>query len=302
VTSRRILYGRPDKRERRTKARVEQLDEQILEVLELDHPQSVRHVFYRMTNPRLPEPVEKSERGYTHVQSRLKLLRLNGRVPYGWITDATRRGYFVDTYRSASDFIANVAGFYRTDLWAQVDVYLEVWCESRSIAGVIQPDCKELAVALYPTAGFSSITLPYEAAQEISSVVEETGKRVVILYIGDYDPAGVLIDLDIENKLRQHLADAGIYDIDFRRIAINEGQIPLYDLPTKPRKTTDRRAPHVISTVEAEAMPAAILRHLLREQVEALLPPRALAVAKVAEESEREYLLNMAQRLSRRGR
>jgi hypothetical protein len=49
-------------------------------------------------------------------------------------------------------------------------------------------------------------------------------------------------------------------------------------------------------------MPAAILRHLLREQVEALLPPRALAVAKVAEESEREYLLNMAQRLNKRGR
>jgi hypothetical protein len=51
-------------RERRINARIEQLDEQILAVLREDNPQSVRHVFYRMTDPRLPEPVEKTERGY----------------------------------------------------------------------------------------------------------------------------------------------------------------------------------------------------------------------------------------------
>ena len=42
------------KRERRTRARVDQLDAQIIAVLKEDHPQSVRHVFYRMTDPRLP--------------------------------------------------------------------------------------------------------------------------------------------------------------------------------------------------------------------------------------------------------
>jgi hypothetical protein len=55
---------------RRTRPEVEQLDRQICEVLEEDHPQSVRHIFYRMTDPRLPEPVEKSDRGYRHVQDR----------------------------------------------------------------------------------------------------------------------------------------------------------------------------------------------------------------------------------------
>ena len=33
----------------------------VYQVLAEDHPQSVRHVFYRMTDPRLSEPVEKSE-------------------------------------------------------------------------------------------------------------------------------------------------------------------------------------------------------------------------------------------------
>jgi hypothetical protein len=39
------------KRRRRTKGEVEQLERQILDVLEEDHPESIRHVFYRMTNP-----------------------------------------------------------------------------------------------------------------------------------------------------------------------------------------------------------------------------------------------------------
>jgi hypothetical protein len=93
-----------------SKAQVEQLDDQFVAVLDSDHPQSVRHIFYRMTDPRLPEPVEKSQDGYRHVQHRITQLRRAGRVPYRWITDATRRGYHVATYSDAGEFLASVCG------------------------------------------------------------------------------------------------------------------------------------------------------------------------------------------------
>jgi hypothetical protein len=282
--------ARTIKRERRSQARIEQLDSQILDVLRVDHPQSVRHVFYRMTDPRLPEPVEKSERGYRHVQDRCVKLRRSGRLQYGWITDATRRGYFTRTYSGAGEFLRSVAGLYRADLWSQSEWRCEVWVESRSIAGVIERDCRELAVSLYPAGGFSSITLAYEAAESLNA--EEDGRPVRILYVGDYDPAGVLIDVALERELRQHL-DASI-ELDFRRIAITEEQIRSLNLPTKPRKESDRRALHVASTVEAEAMPARTMRQLLRKEIEALLPEGALAVAKVAEQEERNILQFLA--------
>ncbi len=274
------------KRDRRTAARIEMLDEQILDVLREDHPQSVRHVFYRMTNPRLAEPVEKSERGYRHVQDRIVKLRRAGRLPFGWITDATRRGYHTATYANATDFIRRVSGFYRADLWRQSEFYCEVWCESRSIAGVIEADCRELAVSLYPAGGFSSLTLAYQAASSINH--EAAGKPAVIFYIGDYDPAGVLIDVALERELREHL-DPSVC-LQFDRIAISEWQIAEYDLPTKPRKETDRRAQHIRETVEAEAMPAADLRAILRLNIESLLPPQALEIARAAEASERSFL------------
>lgn len=287
----KIYRARTIKRERRTQARLDQLDDQILDVLAEDHPQSVRHVFYRMTNPRLPEPVEKTDRGYRHVQDRMVKLRRAKRLPFGWITDATRRGYHTPTYRDEADFLRSMAGLYRADLWKQSDFYCEVWTESRSIAGVIEDDCRELAVSLYPAGGFSSITLAYQSAEAINHYAD--GRPVVIFYIGDYDPAGVLIDVALERELREHLS-AGI-DLRFQRIAITPEQIETLDLPTKPRKATDRRALHIRETVEAEAMPAGILRDLLRANIENLLPERALAVAQIEEQSARDYFDRLAE-------
>jgi hypothetical protein len=52
-----------DKRRRRTRSECQLLRDQIASVLQDDHPQSVRHVFHRMTDLRLQAPVEKSDRG-----------------------------------------------------------------------------------------------------------------------------------------------------------------------------------------------------------------------------------------------
>lgn len=278
------------KRIRRADAQLEQLDAQIIAVLKEDHPQSVRHVFYRMTDPRLSESVEKSDRGYRHVQDRCVKLRRAGRVPYNWFADLSRRGYFVNTFAGASDFVTRMKGLYRADLWQHADTRCEVWAESRSIASVILADCNELAVDLYPCGGFSNLSFIHEAAESVNNSGDD--RPLQVFYIGDYDAAGVLMDVSLQRELREHLRP----DIErrFERIGINADQIEQYDLPTKPRKESDRRSQHIDCAVEAESMPAKILRCILRDKVEALLPENALAVAKVAEQSEREHLDFMA--------
>jgi hypothetical protein len=244
-------------------------------------------------------------------------MRREGKVPYGWISDATRRGHFTYTYRNGADFLTRHIGLYRQDLWADAPVRCEVWCESRSIAGVIVDLCRELAVDLFPCGGFSSITFAYEAADAI----RDGGNRPVeIIYIGDYDPAGVLIDKSLEAELRHHLRGDDLtaedlrlaaeamccpdrvpeIELRFTRLAITPEQILEHDLPTKPRKASDKRALDVEHTVEAEAMPAATLRALLRAEVEALLPAGALEVARVAERSEREHLRRWARLMTER--
>lgn len=281
-------------RHRRTKAELETLDRQIFDVLREDHPQSVRHVFYRMTDPRLGLPVPKSEAGYKLVQRQCLKLRRAGRISYGWISDTTRRGYHVNTFDGPGDFIERFAGLYRARLWDEDTPHVEVWCESRSLAGVLQSTCAELAVSLYPAGGFTSATLAYVAALEIDAADRD---EAVVLYVGDYDPAGVLIDKSIEAELRSHLATP----LTVRRLAINPEQIEAFDLPTKPRKAGERRRPDIQATVEAEAMPANVMRRLVREAVEAYLPAGALEATRVAEESERHGLRLLGQHIEAAG-
>ena len=281
-------------RKRSTKAQQATLDAQILDVLREDHPQSVRHVFYRLTDPRLAEPVDKSDAGYNRVQRRCLALRRAGRVPYGWISDATRRGYHVSTFAGPGEFVRRFAGLYRAQLWTKDLPHVEVWVESRSLAGVLQSDCKELAVSLYPAGGFASATLTYEAAQHISA----SGRsHAVVLYVGDYDPAGLLIDQAIERELNKHLR----IRLFFHRLAITESQIETLGLPTKPRQAGDRRRLDIAETVEAEAMPAAVMRRIVRDRIQGYLPAAALANAKVAEESEREGLRALGHAIDENG-
>lgn len=287
-----IYQARPIKRHRSTQADLATLDGQLVTALELDYPQSVRHLFYLMTNPRLAVPVPKTDAGYALVQRRCVLLRERGAVAYDRIADATRRGYFVNTYSNAADFIRNQARFYRADLWREADYRCEVWVESRSLAGVVLDVCEDLGVSLYPAAGFASLSFIYAAAEIINAA--DDGRPLIVFYIGDYDPAGVLIDRAIEEGLRKHLR-LGV-DMQFIRLGITPEQVASYDLPTKPRKDGDRRAREVAYTVEAEAMPAHTLRELLRASVESLLPAHAIRAAAIEEAQQRHYLHVMATR------
>ena len=298
------------KRIRRTNDELVALDNQIVKVLEKCHPQSVRHVFYLMTDTRMPASVPKTDKGQGNgdgvVQRRLSKMRENERIPFDWIVDFTRRGYHVFTYDSAADFLRRTASTYRANVWVQAVSYVEVWAESRSIAGVIEALCEELAVSLYPAGGFTSHSLVHDCAGNIKNrlkdnttekgfaatfkaAIKEGGKPINVIYIGDFDPSGVLIDRDIEKRLRRHLEDDGDR-LTFHRIAITEEQVEEYGLPKKPRKGKEKRSREILWTVEAEALPVPILLQLLREKVESFLPSGALLVAKAAEESEKRQL------------
>ena len=61
--------------------------------------------------------------------------------------------------------------------------------------------------------------------------------------------------------------------------------------PAGPRSPGDRRSQHLTETVEAEAMPAHVLRHLLHE--------RALKVARIEEEAARAHVDRMAEMFGR---
>jgi len=290
-----VLIGVPNKQQRvrRIKAEIDRLWFAMAEELAEHHPQSVRHVYYRMV---VRDLVAKTEAGYDTVQTQLVKMRRCGLVPYDWITDGTRWARRVKTYGSPADAIAEVARYYRRNLWDQTPVYVEAWCESDSIAGVIVDVTAEYSVPLFPAKGFSSLGFLYPSARGL--VHAANGRPAHILYIGDWDPSGKVIPEKIEVELRTHAPEV---EIHFQRLAVNPDQIETLNLPSRPAKVSDSRTKSFSGeTVEAEAVPVGVMQAIVREAIEEFIEPRLLEAVEVAEESEREVLHRWAKQVGAR--
>ena len=141
------------KAERSTKADLAARDASIIEILQEDHPQSVRRLFYRMTDPSIPGHVEKTESGYRRIHDRAVKLRLSGAIPYGWIADHGRSAYWHEGFDGVADFMRSYQSLYRRSLWQDAGERVEVWCEARSMTGVLNPVARNTRFPCSPLAG-----------------------------------------------------------------------------------------------------------------------------------------------------
>ena len=259
---------------------METLRTAIYAVAESDRPVSIRHIFYRMVTQDL---VEKSDKGYQQLQKATVEMRDSGALPYSWIEDSSRQAYWNTGYAGVENFAEVAASIYRRDYWESTDTLVEVWCESRSLAGVLGQVCREYVVPLFPSGGFASLSFLYQAAAHIQ---ESDRAHAVILYVGDYDQAGVLIDKAIEGRLRDFLDGWG-GELTFHRLAVNDNQIDTMGLPTRPPKRSDTRSPEVTRAVEAEAIPAPAMRGIVSAALQDLIPERVLRQERMVEKQER---------------
>ena len=271
------------KRFRRTKDAIRTISDAIVQLLEGDHPQTVRQVFYALTVRGI---IAKHETEYHRTAIRLLVkLREEGTVPFEYLADNTRWQRKPSAFTGIADALDNFAQAYRRDLWAASPVYVEVWCEKDALSGVLYEETKVYDVPLMVARGYSSLTFLHSAAEAI----EANGKPAYIYHFGDLDPSGQDAARDIEAKLRRYAPDA---EIHFERVAVTRQQADDWNLPTRPTKQTDTRAKKFNgASVELDSIPAAQLRGLVRDCIEKHVDKHQLEILRTAEKSERELLL-----------
>jgi hypothetical protein len=138
---------------------------------------------------------------------------------------------------------------YNRSLWDNQDNWPEVWVEKDAVLGVIEQTCINNDVTHFACRGYTSASGLWSAAQRIEKQLKD-GKLVTILHLGDHDPSGLHMTLDIERRLREFMehdmgSDRLSYLVEdcFRveRIALNMNQIESMDLVPNPAKETDAR-------------------------------------------------------------
>ena len=282
MTSIESLYqASPISRRRSTKAEVRRRRDRLYDIVEAMEPMTVRQVFYQAT---VRDIVEKSESGYTKVQTDLVLLRKAGVLPYGWLTDSTRWQRKPRTFNGVQEALDATAALYRKSLWADADSYVEIWLEKDALAGVILPVTAMYDVPLMVARGYASLSFLHSAAECISDL----DVPAHIYHLGDFDPSGVDAGIKIELTLREMAPEA---EIQFERLAVTPGQIAKWDLPTRPTKASDTRAKSFGEvSVELDAIEPDALREIVRKAIERHLPAERFEVLKAAEASERELI------------
>jgi len=314
----RTSYGASTvRRSRRTSAELEVIDQAIITAVEEDSPVTLRGVFYRAESA---GAVEKTEAGYRLVGRELLKLRRARRVSYADITDGTRWITKPDTWTGLDQMLNDATASYRRALWHDQDTEVQVFTEKDAISGVILPVTEQWDVPLGVLRGYASESFSWSVADSIRAAGRR-GKTVWLYQLGDHDPSG----LDAWRSFRERVCGflgphtAEIEDADtlapgllyypfpvgaddsdpvayvwFDRLAVTEEQIEEWGLPTRPTKQSDPRSTGFGGgSTEVDAIRAPILRQLVEDAITQHIDPEALAVVRVAEQSERELLTRM---------
>lgn len=242
-------------------------------------PMTVRQVYYALVSM---GAIHKTEAAYNRVCYHLLKLRRLGVVPYEFIADNTRWMRKPNTYQGLDQFLEITKQAYRRMLWADQDVYLEVWIEKDALAGVFYDVTGPWDVPLMVTRGYPSESFLYEAAEALKG----HDKPTHIYYFGDYDPSGQNIAETTAEKLRGFGAI-----FTFHNYAVTPAQIREMNLPTRPTKRSDSRSKDWNGgSVELDAIPPKKLRVMVKGVITGWIDPEIYQRTREAEALERETL------------
>jgi hypothetical protein len=101
------------------------------------------------------------------------------------------------------DWVGRAHNSYKPiSFWKDQNVFLQMLVEKIDLKSLFDPICREFFVPLANGRGWSDLNLRWAALRRMREHVA-TGRRCVVLYCGDHDPAG----LNISSTLRKNFAE-----------------------------------------------------------------------------------------------
>ena len=108
---------------------------------------------------------------------------------------------------------------------------VEVWIEKSTMNDVLVPVCRDQDVNLLAGTGFQSIT----AAISLLRRAEQHDKPAHVIYISDFDPAGVVMPVSIARQAQFWADQLGIdTPLTLHPLALTRQQVDTYSLPRVP--------------------------------------------------------------------
>lgn len=257
----------------------------VLEEYREQLPLTCRQIFYRLVG-RFSYP--KDERAYRRLTEMLGLARRGRVIPFDAIRDDGAAVVRPALWETSDDWLSAVvqqASRVRLSPWQRQSRYVEVICEAGGMVPMLARVADRFGVTVRSGGGFDSITAKHDLAQHFAA----QGKPVIVLHIGDFDPSGEALWMNLSEDVSAFCRSLGA-DLYVERLAVTPRQQQQYSLPTAPAKPKDVKNRASMwdadaETVQAEALPPDLLQMLLEGALEKWIDQDALA-ATLEEEAE----------------
>jgi hypothetical protein len=151
--------------------------------------------------------------------------------------------------------------------------HVEIWVEKSTMNDILEPLARQYDINLvYGVGEMSEVH-----CRQLVRRAQESERPVRILYISDFDPAGMSMPVAVARKIefvvRKEYLDV---DIQLRPVALMAAQVRQYHLPRTPIKETERRGSRFeerfgegATELDAlEALHPGVLRQILETEIE----------------------------------
>lgn len=210
----------------------------VLKDIEKYKPLTLRQIYYQMVEKGF---IPNKQTEYQMLSTLLTNARYDGFIDWDIMEDRSRRyinlrGY-ADTETFIRDTVQNWLNCYDRDLMQTQDKYIEIWTEKDALSTLFERVARQYTISVVVCRGFNSSTFLNNFKDRIRRY---DSKEIILLYFGDFDPSGMFMKVDIENRLLNKL---NVTNVDIKRVALKPSDNDKYNLFSDPDslKETDPR-------------------------------------------------------------
>jgi len=160
----------------------------------------------------------------------------------------------------------------KVSYWKGQKHYVEIWLEKDALSSLVKQVTSVYGCALQVTRGYPSLSVIRDLSERVPK-----GCRLVILYLGDFDPSGEDIFRHISVEITKKFSN-----VILEKIALKKEDIKKHGLPPIPAKRTDPRYKKFVKrygnrAVELDALPPPILLKRIGDAILRFTDPKAQA-------------------------
>jgi hypothetical protein len=223
-----------------------------------------------------------------------------GLVDWNAIEDRLRRPESPAAWDSPAAALESLASQYEKPRQEGQETYVEVWVEKDALSGVLSRVTEKYHIPILVNRGYSSASAMFEAYKRFL-LANRRRQKIRIIYLGDYDPSGIDMIRDVEDRIREFFQRNKV-DFQVLPVALTRAQINQYDPPENPAKVSDSRynkfaAEHGESSWEVDALRPEVLDQILTDAIEELIDVDMYEAVVAEEEAEVEKLRGLTRYL-----